>query len=285
MENFKNKRLLAVVAHPDDETFGMGGTLAYYARQGVDVYLICATRGEAGEVDAARLEGYGSIAELREHELHCAADVLGIKKVHFLDYRDSGMPGSSDNQYPKALIQAPLDTVANAIVHQIRSIKPQVVLTFDPIGGYMHPDHIAIHKATVAAFSAASDPRLKAQTLAPYKPQKLYFHIIPHRFLKLVVRFMPLFGKDPRKFGKNGDIDLTAILATDFPIHAWINYKSVAQVRDDASACHASQGGDRKSGYIVTWLLRQISSFETYMRAYPLPEEGYIEKDLFEGVT
>jgi len=178
-----------------------------------------------------------------------------------------------------------LDKVANAIVHQIRSIKPQVVLTFDPIGGYMHPDHIAIHKATVAAFNAASDPRLEGQTLAPYKPQKLYFHIIPHRFLKLVVRFMPLFGKDPRKFGKNGDIDLTAILATDFPIHARINYKSVAQVRDDASACHASQGGDRKSGYIVTWLLRQISSFETYMRAYPLPEQGHIEKDLFEGVT
>ena len=127
-----NKRLLAVVAHPDDETFGMGGTLAYYADQGVDVHLICATRGEVGEVEPERLTGYDSIADLREHELRCAAAILGIKQIHFLGYRDSGMPGSPDNEHPQALVQAPLEKVAGEIIHIMRQVRPQVVLTFDP---------------------------------------------------------------------------------------------------------------------------------------------------------
>jgi len=92
-----------VLAHPDDETFGMGGTLALYASQGVEVHLVCATRGEVGEMDPKLLEGFASIAERRESELCCAADMLGLKAVHFLDYRDSGMPGSPDNTHPMAL--------------------------------------------------------------------------------------------------------------------------------------------------------------------------------------
>jgi N-acetyl-1-D-myo-inositol-2-amino-2-deoxy-alpha-D-glucopyranoside deacetylase len=284
MHNEEQKRLLAVVAHPDDETFGMGGTLAHYASAGVEVYLICATRGEVGEVEPEKLAGYASIGELREHELSCAANVLGIKEVHFLGYRDSGMPGSSENKHPKALIQAPLEQAAGEIAAFIRQIKPQVVLTFDPIGGYMHPDHIAVHKATVRAFSAAGDPDLKGQTQPAFTPQKLYFHIMPHGFMKLAVRFLPLFGKNPHKFGKNGDIDLTAILKTDFPTNARINYKKVAAVREKASACHASQGGDQSSGYLVTWLLRQFNSYESFMRAVPVVKSRYVEHDLFEGV-
>ena len=88
------KKILAVLAHPDDETFGMGGTLAYYAQQGVEVYLVCATRGEVGEVEPEMMQGFSSKGELREHELRCAAKTLGIREVYFLDYRDSGMAGS-----------------------------------------------------------------------------------------------------------------------------------------------------------------------------------------------
>ena len=96
------QRLLAVLAHPDDESFGMGGTLALYAQRGVEVHLICATRGEAGMMDAEHLQGYTSTADKRETELRCAARILGLREVHFLDYRDSGMPGSADNQHPQA---------------------------------------------------------------------------------------------------------------------------------------------------------------------------------------
>jgi LmbE family N-acetylglucosaminyl deacetylase len=278
------KRLLAVVAHPDDETFGMGGTLAHYAREGVEVHLICATRGEVGEVEPEKLEGFSSVGELRERELCCAADVLGLKKVHFLDYRDSGMPGSPDNQHPLALVQAPFDEVTMRIAKLIRRIQPQVVLTFDPIGGYMHPDHIAIHQATVRACEVSGDSRVVLYELPPYKPAKLYFHIFPRGFLKWMVAIMPLVGKDPSKWGKNGDINLKAILAEKFPTHARINYKKEASIREKASACHASQGGDRQSGYVLSWLLRLFSSYESYMRAYPPVINGRVEKDLFKGL-
>lgn len=284
MNTTQKRVLLVVLAHPDDETFGMGGTLAHYARQGVEVHLVCATRGEVGEVEPERLQGFDSIGDLREHELCCAADVLGLRKVHFLGYRDSGMPGTADNQNPQALVQAPVEQVAAQVAAYMRELQPQVVLTFDPVGGYMHPDHIAIHNATVMAFEMAGDPQAKGQTLPPFRPQKLYFHTMPHGFMKLAVKLMPLFGKDPSKFGKNEDIDLTAVLAHEFPTNARIDYKKVARIREEASACHASQGGDRSSGYLVTWLLRQINSSETFMRSVPPPVNGHVEKDLFEGI-
>src|SRR5512135_2907871 len=104
--------LLAVLAHPDDESFGMGGTLAFYAARGVDVYLVCATRGEVGEVPPDLRKRFNSIAELRESELRCAAGILGLKGVYFLDYRDSGMPGSADNHHSKALAAQPIEEVA-----------------------------------------------------------------------------------------------------------------------------------------------------------------------------
>jgi len=284
LESYNGKKMLVVVAHPDDETFGMGGTLALYAYLGVEIHLICTTRGEVGEVDAEKMKGFSSIGDLREHELRCAANVLGLREVHFLGYRDSGMPGSDENKHPDAFINAPVDDVAEKIAVMMREIKPDVVLTFDPIGGYMHPDHIAAYKATVAAFELANDKSFVTNQLKPFQPRKLYFHIIPRTFLKLVVRFMPLFGVDPSQFGKNKDINLSAILAEDFPTHAKINYRKVAVVRDKASACHASQGGDKQSGYIVTWIMRLFSPIETYMRGYPEMEDKKIEKDLFSGV-
>ena len=277
------KVLLAVVAHPDDESFGIGGTLALYAKAGVEVHLICATKGEAGEVAAQMLEGFSSIGELREHELSCAASELGLTKVHYLGYRDSGMSGSPYNNHPQALVQAPVDEAAKKIALLIRNIKPQVVVTFDPIGGYMHPDHIAVHNACVAAFKIAGDKAVKLEDSLPFKPSKLYFHIFPRGLLKYFVKLMPLFGKDPGKFGKNGDIDLASIMDQDFPTHARINYRKVADQREKASACHASQGGDRQSGYFLTWILRLFSN-ESFMRTVPPPVKGHLERDLFQGI-
>lgn len=277
--------LLAVLAHPDDETFGMGGTLALYAQRGAAVHLVCATRGEVGEVDERYLRGFQSVAERRVHELRCAAEMLGLTAVHFLEYRDSGMPGSPENQHPRALASAPLDKVAADVTHYIRRIRPQVVITFDPIGGYRHPDHIAIHNATVKAFYAAGDPQAYPDGLPPYAPQKLYFHTMPRGYLRLAVRLMPLFGRDPRRFGKNKDIDLVAITGVKFPTHAVINYRPVAALRDEASRCHASQGGGEMSGGLLGTLRRWFSSYETFMQAYPPPADGGVLRDLFGGVN
>jgi len=277
--------LLAVLAHPDDESFGLGGTLALYSSRGVEVHLVCATRGEVGDVAPEYLEGYRSIADRREAELHCAAEALGLSAVHFLDYRDSGMPGSPDNHHSQALAAQPLEAVAANVVCYIRELRPQVVLTFDPIGGYHHPDHIAIHRATVLAFEQAANADFAPGSLPPYAPARLYFQTIPHGFLRLGVKILPIFGKDPRKFGANGDVDLVAISEVDFPIQARIDIRSVQKKKEAAGACHASQGGGMAASGPVGLIMRLANRSETFMRAYPRVGPGEkLEHDLFANI-
>jgi LmbE family N-acetylglucosaminyl deacetylase len=280
--------LLAVLAHPDDESFGMGGTLATYAQRGAQVHLICATRGEAGEVAPEYLEGFKSIAERRVSELRCAAGILGLAGVYFLDYRDSGMTGSEDNKNPRALVNAPLEAVAGQVTTFIRRLRPQVVITFDPIGGYLHPDHIAIQRATTQAFHLAGDPSyVDPEGLSAYQSQKLYYHVFPKKAMRLVVSLMPLLGRDPRKFGRNGDIDLSALAREgDFPTHARIDFRKVAEKRAAAAACHASQldGGPPRGG-LIGWAWRLMGGKEYFMRAFPEAKNGVKERDLFEGVS
>ena len=284
MEINKNQRvLLSVLAHPDDESFGMGGTLAKYAKAGTEVHLICATRGEAGEVDPEYLEGFSSIGQLRESELFCAVEKLGIKEVHLLDYRDSGMTGSADNNNPDALVNAPLNQVAEEIAEIIRRIKPQVILTFDPIGGYRHPDHIYIHQAATKAFYLAGDPSF-ISSYPPHTPGKLYYHTISRHFIRFIVRLLPLLGKNPARYGKNKDIDLTQLDGDDFPIHARIDYSIVRDEKNAAAACHASQGGKGMTRGIIrwiTWLLR-VKPEDQFMQAYPEPGQDIIKFDLFD---
>lgn len=275
--------LLTVLAHPDDESFGMGGTLAYYAWCGVATHLICATGGEEGDVGDDYLVGYSSKSERRRAELACAAEALGLTTVELLGYRDSGMPGTPANTHPDALAAQPLDAVTARITHAIRRLRPHVVVTFDPIGGYRHPDHIAVQRATVEAFHAAGDPARYPSDLPAYAPQKLYFQTFPRELLRLVVRLMPLFGRDPARFGRNGDVNLAELAAVDFPIHARIDGFAVREARDAAVACHASQGGRPPQGPLGAFF-SLLRSTDTYMRAYPPAPPGLRERDLFAGV-
>lgn len=285
MNNGSKQVLLAVLAHPDDESFGIGGTLALYAKRGVEVHLVCATRGEVGDVEPELLEGFDSVSQLREHELRCAANILGLAGVHFLDYRDSGMPGSADNQHPLALAAAPTDEVAAKIAQTMRRLRPQVVLTEDPIGTYKHPDHIAIHKATLKAFHLAGDPNFD-EGAPPFQPQKLYYIVFPKGMLRLATKLLPLIGQDPRRFGRNNDIDLVDLAGeSDFPNHIRIDYNEVADLRDAAAACHASQlpSGPPNSG-LIGWVMRLFRGKENFMRAIPEAAPNLRERDLFEGV-
>lgn len=279
------KTIFAVLAHPDDEAFGLGGTLALYARRGFDIYLVCATRGEVGTVDEEHLRGYRSIAELREAELRCAAKHLGLKGVFFLDYRDSGMPGSDDNKHPEAQINHPVEEVAGRVVRYIRELKPDVVLTFDPIGGYKHPDHIHIHKATVLAFEKADDASFHPEAGAPFQPRALYFQVFPRAFLKWATRLLPLFGKDPARWGRNGDINLKELAEVEFPVHVRVDIRSVAEIKREAGACHASQGGIQMRRGLMGFITKAFGEHEDYMRAFP-PVDGRWRRggDLFEGI-
>jgi LmbE family N-acetylglucosaminyl deacetylase len=277
------KTVLAVLAHPDDESFGLGGTLALYASKGYDVYYVCATRGEAGTVDEEHLKGFKDTAEMRTDELMRAAKELGLKDVFFLGYRDSGMPGMEANQHPDAQINASVDEVAGRVVKYIRDLKPEVVLTFDPIGGYKHPDHIHIHNATVLAFANAGNASFHPEAGHPFKPQALYFQVFPKGMLKAAVRLMPLFGKDPTKFGRNGDINIKELADVTFPIHVRLNVSSAMDVKRRASECHASQGGMQMRRGAMGLITRLFGEREDYMRAYP-PVDGSFKRraDLFD---
>ncbi len=280
----RNKIILSVLAHPDDESFGMGGTLALYAKNGYDTYYICATRGEAGSADEEFMQGFKDTAEMRTDELMRAAKILGLKDVFFLGYRDSGMPGMEANQHPDAQINHSVDEVAGRVVKYIRELKPDVVLTFDPIGGYKHPDHIHIQRATTLAFEKADDASFHPEAGAPFKPRALYYHVFPRGFLKWMTRLMPLFGKDPRKWGRNGDIDLTELIV-DFPVHVSVDIHPVTEVKRQAGEQHASQGGIQMRRGLMGFITKVFGEKEDFMRAYPPVEDGFKRKnDLFEGM-
>jgi mycothiol S-conjugate amidase len=277
--------MLAVLAHPDDESFGMGGTLAYHAWCGVAVHLICATGGELGDVAPEFLQGYASVAERRRAELDGAARALGLSSVIMLGYRDSGMAGTAANKHPEALAAQPVEAVIPRVVAEIRRLRPQVVVTFDPIGGYRHPDHIAIHKATVAAFQAAGDGTRYPEAGPPYQPQRLYYHTFSRHFLRLVVAMMPLFGRDPHHFGRNKDMDIASLAEVEFPIHARIDISQVLQQKVAAGQAHASQGGGSAfSRGPLGFIFRLLGGQETFMQAYPAAPKKYRITNLFAGV-
>ncbi|MFC1942478.1 PIG-L family deacetylase [Chloroflexota bacterium] len=278
------KRTLCFIgAHPDDETFGLGSTLAHYATAGVQVYYVCATRGEAGMNSLNQLGEFESLGDLRSQELGCAAKILGLAGVVHLGYRDSGMLGTDDNKHPEALAVAPVDEVSGRIVKVFRSLKPDVVITHDPIGGYGHPDHIAVHNATVKAFEIAADPAKYLEAGSAFQPQKLYYHVFSRKLLKVTVRLMPLFGQDPHHFGQNKDVDLASLAEVDFPIHAVIRpSKAAVRMRNEAMLCYASQGGSGPSRRNLLFLIRRLlGQRDSFMRAYP-PARGDREHDLFE---
>jgi LmbE family N-acetylglucosaminyl deacetylase len=278
--------MLVVLAHPDDETYGLGGTLAFSSWCGVAVHLLCATGGEAGYMPPELLERYGTAATVRQAELRCASEKLGLASVHLMGYRDSGMLGAPENEHPRALVAAPQDEVAAIITHYMRLLKPHVVLTFDPAGGYRHPDHIAVHRATTQAFHQAGNADIHPRDLPPYQPQKLYYHVFSRAFLRIYVLALLLTGKDPTRFGRNADIDLTVLANDRFPIHAWVDFLPCEAQRTAAVACHASQNvSPTLTQSVVGWLTRALSRGDTYMRAHPPAEPGLREHDLFAGVT
>lgn len=179
MSSEDNLRLMCLTAHPDDESLGFGGTLARYASEGVEVSLVVGTRGERGRYgDGSRPHpGPDRLGEIREKELRAAASVLGVTHVRFLDYLDAEL----DRADPRE--------AAGKIARHVRELRPQVVITFDPFGGYGHPDHIAISQLALAGVMRAASPEEPAASddeatepddepdgsdLAPHQVSKFY---------------------------------------------------------------------------------------------------------------
>lgn len=193
-----SKRLLLVHAHPDDETINNGVTMAKYAANGVEVTLVTCTRGEEGEVLVESLANLASSAddklgEHREIELKDAMHELGIKDFRFLGapnlkWRDSGMMGTAQNDRKDVFWQADLEIAAAELVKIILEIKPQVLITYDEIGGYGHPDHIKAHLVAMRAAELADSHG--------WKIEKIYWNTMPKSVIQMGIEKMKEVGSD-----------------------------------------------------------------------------------------
>jgi LmbE family N-acetylglucosaminyl deacetylase len=285
-----NRTLLFIYAHPDDETFGNAGTIARYNSEGVAIHYICATRGECGTVDSKFLKNYPDIATLRTAELTCAAQSLGFRSVHYLGYRDSGMLGAADNNHPKAFMQASVEKIVGQIVALARALRPHVVITFGPYGGYGHPDHIMIHRATSVAWNAMNDdkcyPEHASAGLSPWSPTKLYYSTTNTRFLKVGCVLLRLIGRDPRRFGANKDMDLLKMIDQTTPTTTAISTGAYLAGKDRSWRCHRSQLGIMGLLLLLPRPIRRLfDNEELFTRVVPSwNEKEQQEQDLFAEV-
>ncbi len=193
--SYEGIRILLVHAHPDDETINNGATMAKYAAGGAHVTLVTCTRGEEGEVLVPGLSHLASsdqdkLGLHRESELALAMKELGVTDFRFLGspsvkFRDSGMMGTEPNNRADAFWQADIDTAAKYLVEVIEEIKPQILITYDEIGGYGHPDHIQAHRIA-----------MRASEIADWKIQKIYWNTMPKSVLAEGIAKMKEIGSD-----------------------------------------------------------------------------------------
>jgi LmbE family N-acetylglucosaminyl deacetylase len=187
--------ILAVFAHPDDEQL-VAGTLRQCAERGLRTGIVCATRGEAGEISDPALATPDNLGTVREEEMRAAAAVIGVEALFFLDYRDSGMQGTPPNSHRQALINADPDEATGQLVRIFRAFQPLVVVTFGQAGAYGHPDHLAMHRLVIAAFHASGDAARFPEAGPAFAPRRLYFSDVPRASMALMVEGLRSHGVD-----------------------------------------------------------------------------------------
>lgn len=277
---------MSVFAHPDDEQ-GVSGAFIKYGRMGVNTTLVCGTRGEVGEIAPETNATPETLGQVREQEMRCAAQVIGVKNLYLLDYRDSGMVGTPENQDPRALHQANLMQVAGQVIRIVRKEKPQVMTTFDSWGGYGHPDHIQIHKATLLAFFLAGNPDAYPEQLAeglePWTPLKLYFSAFARSRLTAYLEYMEAEGKEVPEFFK--DFERRAL--PDEIITTRLDVAEYATLKLQSLLCHATQLGPQTYFRQMPedlWL--SGAKTENFVLAEARTERPQdVETDLFEGIA
>lgn len=297
------RRLLAVHAHPDDESSKGAGTYARYAAEGAEVTVISCTGGELGDVlnPALRRRAMAErdMAGLRRREMAAAAAELGIQQ-RWLGYRDSGLPDvaglpegadsprgaepDAAQTPPNSFARVPLETSSLPLAKVIRELRPQVVITYDRTGGYPHPDHIRTHAVTVAAIELAADPEARPELGPSWAVEKLYYErIFTAARVSTVAAALEDAG-DPRahdlrelllRFGEPTGRVTTRIDVSDF-----------METRDRALRSHESQVSPHDRFFF--WphdIQRSVWPFEDFERAWPQLPAGVIEHDLFAGTS
>jgi len=266
-----NLKLLCIFAHPDDESMGMGGTLAKYAAEGVATHTVCASRGERGWFGPEEQNpGFERLGQLRTQELENAVKELGVSGLYFLDYID-GDVDKADHA----------EAIGKIVMH-IRRIQPQVVVTFPPDGNYGHPDHIAIGQFTQAAVVCAADASYRdSENLPAHRVSKLYYMVDGESFINLVAPFMgdmtfPVDDQIRGEIAWKGWMITTRIKMSEHCHAAW-----------KAIQCHQSQlstlGALAEMHEDAATAVLAMQG--TFYRAFSLVNSGReVESDLFAGI-
>lgn len=230
------KRLLGIFAHPDDEG-GMSAAFLRYNTSGVETGLVCATRGEVGEISDPALATPENLGQVREGEMRAAAEVLEIRHLWFLGYRDSGMAGTPENQDPRSLAQASAADVVGKLVAIIREFRPQVIVTFDETGGYGHPDHIAIYRHTTSAFYAAADAAQYPELGPAHSVSKLYYTSFPRSGIRAMAEWM----RSQNYQGSFSKLDPEKLGMPDEQISVWLDAKPWWETKNRSWSMHRTQ--------------------------------------------
>ena len=261
--------LLAIFAHPDDETFGAGGTMALLAEQGHRVSLICATNGdEGGNADDGG--DHAMDPEIRRDELRCACRALGIEEPIFLGYRDSGMENWA--RKPGTFVDVDREEVIDRLVGEIRRLRPAAIITFDPGGIYGHPDHVRVSDLASEAFR-----RTHAE---PGGPTALYHHAMPRSWAeKMIEGWQAGDAKPDAKPPTEDDLlqrrRFIELARADEEITTTIDVRAVLARKRTAFACHASQiNVDEFENAEDAERMEESLGVELFIRVVPPPASG-----------
>jgi len=268
--------LLLVHAHPDDEAIATGGVMMKARADGHRVVLVTATRGEVGEIhNMDEASSRPRLGEIREKELETAARILGVNRGEFLDYRDSGMAGTADNENPSSFHMAPLNEAAGKLMTILHEEKPDVVVTYGEEGSYGHPDHVKAHYVTVAAL----DQMLRASD--SWSPKKLYFPAIPQSLLDGFQEMMP------EEFRQQVESSTIQIIGTpDELVTTRIDVSDYVARKRDAFRAHVSQNDPNSFFATMQDQMYELAfGTEYFALARGKPGMALPEDDLFAGIA
>lgn len=281
------RSLLAIHAHPDDESSKGAGTMAKYANEGVRVSLVCATDGAEGDILNPRMDKPGvkeRMSEIRKEELAAACSILGVAEIYYLGYRDSGMPDTPSNKHKNAFWNASPDEAVGKLVEIIRKERPQVVLSYDESKGYEHPDHIRVHEWGRQAFHDAGDPTKFPDKGEPWAPSKLYYFatFTKKRMQILHEAMLARGGESP--FGgwlENWD----SIGFEDPEVSAQVDVADYIDLRTKALLAHATQIDPDSFWFAIPDdLQKEIYPWEDYTLIESSVQTSSPESDLFAGL-
>ena len=281
-------RLMAVHAHPDDESSKGAATMAKYVSEGADVLVVTCTGGERGSIlnpAMDRPEIVSRIAEVRAEEMDRAREILGVRQ-EWLGFVDSGLPeGDPLPPLPEGSFGlVPVQEAAGRLVEVIRRFRPHVVLTYDENGGYPHPDHVMTHTVSVAAFDAAGDPDRFPEAGAPWQPLKLYYHMSMSQ-ARIAELHEAMLERNLSSPFAEWLVDWDGTDPTLDRITTRIDCADWFEQRDAALIAHVTQVDPKGWWFAAPLALRrEVRPTEDYELARSLVDTELPEDDLFVGI-